>query len=162
MLSARMSSWRVRSVHASVPYGYAQHGLKEPFQIWNFYAYSEHTHKKLVLMFRVHISSWRLRSKYPISSWRVRTAMPACFDESFFLSYVRPVHALALNAYAQCTHQFLTRMLSARTSSWQICSVHAPVLDTNAQCTPKFLTHMLSACISSWYICIEYPCRVSV
>jgi hypothetical protein len=33
-------------VHTSVPYANAQHALKRPFQIWNFYAYAEQTHKK--------------------------------------------------------------------------------------------------------------------
>jgi hypothetical protein len=54
-------------VHASVPGGtlsarigsfaHAQHVLKGTFQIWNFYAYAEHTCKILMHMLRVHISS---------------------------------------------------------------------------------------------------------
>jgi hypothetical protein len=44
------------------------------------------------------------------------------------------VHAEVPDAYAQCTHQFLTHMLSG-------------------QCTQKFLKHMLSARISSLRIC---------
>ncbi len=34
-LSARISSWRLRSVHTSAPYAHAQHVLKGTFQIWN-------------------------------------------------------------------------------------------------------------------------------
>jgi hypothetical protein len=60
-LSACISSWRTRSVQApvpkAVPYAHDQHVLKGPFQIWNFYAYDEHTRKKLILMLRVRISS---------------------------------------------------------------------------------------------------------
>ncbi len=50
MLSARISSLHARSVHASVPYAHDQHVLKGPFQIWNFYAYAEHTGKKRMHM----------------------------------------------------------------------------------------------------------------
>ncbi len=57
MLSLRFSFWRARSVHPSVPYAHAQ-GFEGPFKIWNFYAYTEHTRKKLMRMHRVHISSW--------------------------------------------------------------------------------------------------------
>ncbi len=35
-----------------------------PFQIWNFYAYAEHTHKKLMRMLRLCISSWPVCSVY--------------------------------------------------------------------------------------------------
>jgi hypothetical protein len=45
MLSMRISALRICSACASVPYVHAQHALKGPFQIWNFYAYAEHTHK---------------------------------------------------------------------------------------------------------------------
>jgi hypothetical protein len=57
-LSARISScWNASSVHASVPiYAYTQRGFKGSFQIWNFYAYAEHTRKKLHVL-RVCISS---------------------------------------------------------------------------------------------------------
>jgi hypothetical protein len=42
-------------VHASVPYAHAQHLLKGPFQIWNFYIYAEHTRKKPMRMHFQHI-----------------------------------------------------------------------------------------------------------
>jgi len=42
----------------SVPYVYDQHVLKGPFQICNFYAYAEPTHKNLMLMLKVCISSY--------------------------------------------------------------------------------------------------------
>ncbi len=61
------------------------------------------------------------------------------------LKGLRSVHALVPDTYAQYTHQFLTRMLSACISSWHICSVHTPVPDANAQSTHQFLTRMLSA-----------------
>jgi hypothetical protein len=35
----RISALRVCSACASVPYVHAQHALKGPFQIWNFYAH---------------------------------------------------------------------------------------------------------------------------
>ncbi len=48
MLIIRIGSWCVCSVHASVPYAYAQHVYKGPFQVWNCYAYAEHTRKELI------------------------------------------------------------------------------------------------------------------
>ncbi len=55
------------------------------------------------------------------------------------LKGLRSVHALVPDAYAQCTHQFLTRMLSARISSWRLCSAYASVPDAHAQCTQQLL-----------------------
>ncbi len=49
-MSVRISSWL-----GSVPYAHAQHVLKGPFQIWNFYTYAEHTRKKPVRMLFQHI-----------------------------------------------------------------------------------------------------------
>ncbi len=46
------------------------------------------------------------------------------------------MHVLVPDAYAQCTHQFLTRMLT--------CSVHASVPDAHAQRARKFLMRMIS------------------
>jgi hypothetical protein len=56
MLSMSIIALRVYSACASVPYAHAQHALKGPFRIWNFYAYAEHTRKKLMLMLTVRIS----------------------------------------------------------------------------------------------------------
>ncbi len=47
-----------RTLRASISsYAHDQHVLKGPFQIRNFYAYAEHTRKKLMRMLRVRISS---------------------------------------------------------------------------------------------------------
>ncbi len=46
------------------------------------------------------------------------------------------------DAYAQCTHQFLMRMLCERISFLTRMSVHASVPDAYAQCTHQFLTRM--------------------
>ncbi len=113
MLSAHISSWRASSVHASVPYAHAQRVLKEHFQNWNLYAYAEHTHKKLMHVLRISISSW-------------------CDMLSIFWRHC-----------SQRTHQFLMRMLSTRTSSWLVCSAYTSVPDVHAQCTHQFLTRML-------------------
>ncbi len=58
-VSMRISALCECSACTSVPYAHAQHALKRPppFQIWNFYAYAEHTRKKLMRMLRVRISS---------------------------------------------------------------------------------------------------------
>ncbi len=41
--------------HASVPNAHAR--FEGPYQIWNFYAYAGHMHKKLMRMLRLHVSS---------------------------------------------------------------------------------------------------------
>ncbi len=53
-------------------------------------------------------------------------------------------HHLISAAHGECAHQFLTRMLSARISSWCIYSV-----------MHKFLMCTLSACINSLRACFE-------
>ncbi len=88
-----------------------------------------------------------------ISSWRVHS-----------------VHESVPDAHAQCTHQFLTRMLSMswrpflnlefftlmlsiRIGNWCVCSVYASVPDWYAQCTHQFLTSMLKVRTSHWCGC---------
>jgi hypothetical protein len=145
MLSIRVRNWCVCSACASVTYAYAQlaHQFltrmlsvvwRDLFQIWNFYAYAEHTRKKLVRMLSIRISSWPVCSGY--------ASVPGAYAQHF-LKGMRSVHALVPDAYAQCTHQFLTRMLSIRISSWRACSACASVPDAHAQGTHQFLTRML-------------------
>jgi hypothetical protein len=88
------------SLHTSVPYAYAQHILKGPFQIlyFNFYAYAEQTRKKLM-----HICSWC-------------AAVPGAYAQNV-LNRLRSLHALVPGAYALCPHQFLTHMMSTHISS---------------------------------------------
>jgi hypothetical protein len=59
-------------------------------------------------------------------------------------SVLDPGSALVPDTYAQCTHQFLTRMLS---------SAPVSVPDAFAQRSHQFLMRMLSACISSFPAC---------
>jgi hypothetical protein len=93
---------------------YAQHALqfltrmlsmvcRDLFQILNFYAYAEHTGKKLVRMLSIRV---RIR----ISSWCVCSAF---FEGNALCAGI----STCCVPYAQCTHQFLTRMLSVRISS---------------------------------------------
>jgi hypothetical protein len=49
----------------------------------------------------------------------------------------RPLEKWKTHAYAEHTHQFLTLMLSMRTSSLRVCSACAPVPDAYAQHTHK-------------------------
>jgi hypothetical protein len=86
------------------------------------------------------------------------------------------------DAHPQCTHQFLTHVLSVCTSSWRIRSGYTSVPDARmlsmlyrdlfnfrmcSQCTNQFLTRMLSVRtavpnpyakrkFSSWPICSKY------
>jgi hypothetical protein len=104
MLSERISSWRICSVQTTVPGAqaqcadqflihpdvHAQHVLKGPFQMWNFYAYAEHTRKKLKPMYTQGTHQ--------------------------FLTRMLRVYASVSDPYAQCTHQFLIRMLSLRSA----------------------------------------------
>ncbi len=90
--------------------------------------------QELMHMLSIRISSWPVCSGY--------ASVPGAYAQHF-LKGMRSVHALVPDVYAQCTHQFLTSMLSMRISSWRACSVHASVPDAYAQCTPQFLTRML-------------------
>ncbi len=73
-------------------------------------AHAEHTRKELMRMLSMRISSWCICSGY--------TSVPDAYAQHV-LKGLRSVHVLVPDAYAQCTHQFLTRMLSARISSWR-------------------------------------------
>jgi hypothetical protein len=151
MLRVRISSWHARLGHASVPDMHAwgthqfltstltarisflrcaQHALKGPFQIWNFYAYAEHTCKKLMRMLRYA----SVPGPYAPSSW--------CICSAFFKGTALCAR-LVPYAYTQGTQQFLTHMLSPRISSWRVCSAYASVPDTHAQSAQQFLTRML-------------------
>ncbi len=57
MLSAHISFLRVCSVHASVPYGYAEDIENEHLKIGKTDAYAEHARRELKCMIRVRISS---------------------------------------------------------------------------------------------------------
>ncbi len=138
MLSIHIWNWCVCSENASVPYTYALG-----------------THRLLTHMLWVRISSWRILLGC--------VSVPGVFalyvlKGPFQISYVGSVQASVPDAYAQCTHQFLTCVLSTLISSWPVCSVRVfsswPVCsayasnpDTYDQCTHQFLTHMLSTCI---------------
>ncbi len=99
MLSICVRNWCVCSGYASVPDPYAQGA-----------------HQFLTRMFSERISSWMVCSGC--------ASVPDVYGQHF-LKGMHYVHAFVPDAYAQCTHQFLTRMLSERISSWRACSVHA-------------------------------------
>ncbi len=71
-------------------------------------AHAEHTRKELMCMLSMRISSWCVCSGY--------ASVPDAYAQHV-LKGLRSVHVLVPDAYAQCMHQFLTRMLSARFSS---------------------------------------------
>ncbi len=111
-----ISSWRARSVHVPVPYAQDHHVLKGPFQIWNFYAYAEHTH-----MLWVRINSWCLCSanasvldRYAQSTHKLLMCMlwRDFFKFGIFTLMLSSGYASVPDVYAQETHQFLTRMLT--------------------------------------------------
>ncbi len=136
MLSARISSLRAWSAF-----------FKGPFQLWKFYAYTEHTRKKLMCMLRIRISSWR-----------VCTANASVPDPEHyapgrhqFLMHMLSMFlrdALVPDVYAQCTHQFLTWYAQADL----VCSGNALVPNVYAQCTHQFLISMLSARITDSFV----------
>ncbi len=72
--------------------------------------HAEHTRKERMRMLSMLISSWCVCSGY--------ASDPDAYAQHV-LKGLRSVHVLVPDAYAQCTHQFLTRMLSARISSWR-------------------------------------------
>ncbi len=139
--SDRISHAWAPLMYASVPYLHDQHVLKGTFQIWNFYAYTEHTCKKLMLMLRVRISSWCVCS----ANATCLTRMPG----------------VRISSSCVCSACFEGTALCARISTWRVCSVHAPVPDSYAQRSHQFLTCMLSARISSWHVCSLLSVHIS-
>jgi hypothetical protein len=136
MLSIPISSWRIWSAYASVPFTDAQHGLKGPFQIWNFYAYAEHICKELMCMLSNCIGSLPVfQCMHQIRMCMLRLGI------SFW--HICSVHAWVPDAYAQHMHHVQTSMLSICISSWLVCSAYASVHDTYAQCIHQFLMLML-------------------
>ncbi len=79
-------------------------------------AHAEHTCKELMRMLSMRISSWYECSGY--------ASVPVAYAKHV-LKGLGSVHVLVPDAYAQCTHQFLTRMLGARISSWRARSACA-------------------------------------
>ncbi len=189
MLSACISSWHARSLHASVPYTHAQHFWRDflKFGIFTLLlsirlrnwrvcskyasipdAYAQQTYQFLNHMLRVHISSWCIFS--------------ACFEGTVFSALISPwrvcsAHAPAPDSYAQHTHHFLTPMLGIQISSWHACSVQVWVPYMHAECIQnehlkkgktdaygqgvhKFLRRSLSAHISSWPVCLAWAYKV--
>jgi hypothetical protein len=133
MLSIRVRNWCICSGYASVPDSYAQR-----------------MHQLLTRMLRVRIISWCICSAFfegnalcaRISTYRVRS-----------------VNAPVPDSYAQRTHQFLTRMLSASISSWRACSVHTSILTRMLRVYKMNIwkigkrMRMLSMCVRNWYTC---------
>ncbi len=72
--------------------------------------HAKRTRKELMRMLSMHISSWCVCSGY--------ASVPDAYAQHV-LKGLRSVHVLVPDVYAQCTHQFLTCMLSARISSWR-------------------------------------------
>ncbi len=111
MLRVRISSWRVRSVYASVPDAYAQ--------------CTRHFLTRVLSMFWRDLSNFNCALSAPISSWplcSVHSPFPDAYAQcthqfltrmlSALIStcHVCSVHSPVPDAYAQCTHQFLMHM----------------------------------------------------
>jgi hypothetical protein len=81
---------------------------------------------------------------------------------SFIFWCVSWAYAWGADAYAQHAHQLLTRMLSARISSWRVCSawIEGPFQSWNfyayAEHTHKELMHTLSMRVRNWCACWAY------
>ncbi len=135
--------------------------------------YAQRTHQFLTCMLSERISSW------PVCSGCA--SVPDAYAQHFFkgMRYVHAlipdvcsVHSLLPYSYAQHTHQFLTRMLSACIISCRSCSVHASIpyahaegiqnehlknWKTDAEHARKELMHMVKVRISSWRARSECP-----
>jgi hypothetical protein len=109
-----LSSWRVCSVHA-VPYANAK----------NF----EGTFSNFICTLCVCISSWPLCT--------VHTSVPDAYAQCMlFLTGMLRIFwrdLFKFHMYALCMHQFLTFKLSARISSWLVCSGYTSVPYSYAQ-----------------------------
>jgi hypothetical protein len=148
-LCARISTWRICSVHAPVPDSYAQC-----------------THQFLMRMLSARISS--LHACWGYTKWNIckigklMRMLSLRIKNWWIWSRCAPVP----DSYAQRSHQFLAGMLSLRTSSWCACSVHASVpylhaegiqnehLKNRKTDAHKELMHMVRRVrISSWHAC---------
>jgi hypothetical protein len=157
-----ISSWHVRLVHASVPESYAQ--WTHQFLTLTLIACIsslraclacfEGTFSNFIRAFKAHISSWHVCS--------VPLPVPDAYSHPRISSLrVRSVYASVPKAHAQCTPQFLSRMLwvckmniwkigklmhilSTCVRNWCVWSGWASVPAAHAQCTHQFLTRMLS------------------
>jgi hypothetical protein len=109
-------------------------------------AHAEHAHQVLTRMLSARISSWPVCSGY--------ASVPDAYAKHV-LKGLRSVHTLVPDAYAQCTHQFLTRMLSARISSWHACSACAWVPDPYSQPVHKSRSMRVSS--SKFSIIFKVP-----
>ncbi len=122
-LSASISSWCLRSVHASVPYAHAHCSacFEGTFSNLEFlrlcWAYVYETDACTEYQFLTHMLSMFSRDLF-----------------KFFNFY----------AYAEHTREKLMRMLMVSISSWCICSANASIPDPYAQGTHQFLMRMLS------------------
>jgi hypothetical protein len=145
------------------------------------YAYAEQNHKFLVRMLSSRISFWCVCSvQASVLYAYAQHVLKGPFQACNFYAYVEymckellrmlsdcicSVHTQLPDAYAQCTHKFLMRMLRARLSScWCIvCSVHLWVPIAYAQRMHKFLMRMLSGRLSScWCIVCSFQLWVTI
>ncbi len=138
-----VSAQWVCSLHLSVPYAYAQHVVKVPFQVRNLYAYAECTLKEQMRMLSYCISSWCVCSEHArISSWFIVCLVHAWVPDVYAQwthtwvsdAYAQPTHKLPMRL-AQSTHEFLMSMLSVCISSLCVCAMHSLVPDAYAQHT---------------------------
>ncbi len=83
---------RMLSARISLSYAYSQHVLKEgPFQIWNFYPYTEHMRNKLMRMLRVRISSGHACSVHAHAQsgyTSVSDACSTCFEGTALSAHI--------------------------------------------------------------------------
>ncbi len=172
MLSVRISSCRVRSVHASVSDAHAQCTHQFLPRMLSMCWRDLFKFGIFTLMLSIRVRNWCICSGYAsipdpyaqhvLEGLRsVHTLVPWC---------VCSMHATVPDSYAQCTHQFLTHMLSGRINFWRACSVHAiaPYVhaegeqnkhlkkrktDAHGEHARKELICMVRVHISSWPVC---------
>jgi hypothetical protein len=107
-LSALISSWRARSVHASVPCAHAQYiSKRDIFKLGIF-----------MLMLSIRVRNWCNCSGY--------ASVPDPNAQGTHLFLMRMLSMIWRDC-PQCTLYILTHMLSVRTSSLLECTVHASV-----------------------------------
>ena len=137
MLSIRVRTWPVCSGYASVPGAYAQHLMKGMHSVHALVpdAYAQCMHQFLTCKLSVCISSWHACQHVHQFLKRMLSArinsLRACwgYTKWTFEKYENWCACWACasgtDAYAQGAHQFLTRTLRVRISSWPVCSACA-------------------------------------
>ncbi len=161
MLIVGISSWCIRSVHASVTDTQAQCTYKFLTRMLSMFWRGLFKFGISTLMLRIRIRNWCQCSGYatvPDAHAQCTHQFLTCKLTRFWRDCAHCTH-LFLTCMLSYTHQFLACMFSICISSWRACSVHTSAsymhiegIQTNMWKMGKLFTHQSLTCILSMRI----------